>query len=220
VDNVTNPGTTAASDQTVQYTATDATTNATGPGGQSGAPVKATPEKVLFTPEQQAAVNAAIAAERRETERRVRESDELKQLRQKAAAFDAEQDTKKTVEERLTAERDEAKARAEQTAQRYRVALIRSSFTTAAMGAGVPPDRIDAAFKLADLSAVEVDEEADKVKGITKAIESLPEWIKAAPYSGPAAIPQTPRGGSQTLTREQQIEQERELMRSSGRYRV
>jgi hypothetical protein len=200
VDNVTNPGTTAASDQTVQYTATDATTNATGPGGQSGAPVKATPEKVLFTPEQQAAVNAAIAAERRETERRVRESDELKQLRQKAAAFDAEQDTKKTVEERLTAERDEAKARAEQTAQRYRVALIRSSFTTAAMGAGVPPDRIDAAFKLADLSAVEVDEEADKVKGITKAIESLPEWIKAAPYSGPSAIPQTPRPSGREQT--------------------
>jgi hypothetical protein len=200
VDNVTNPGTTAASDQTVQYTATDATTNATGPGGQSGAPVKATPEKVLFTPEQQAAVNAAIAAERRETERRVRESDELKQLRRKAAAFDAEQDTKKTVEERLTAERDEAKARAEQTAQRYRVALIRSSFTTAAMGAGVPPDRIDAAFKLADLSAVEVDEEADKVKGITKAIESLPEWIKAAPYSGPSAIPQTPRPSGREQT--------------------
>lgn len=173
---------------------------------------------VTFTPEQQQALNALLAVERRETERKVRESDELKQLRQKAAAFDAEEASKKTVEERLTIERDQAKQQAEQVAARYRTALIKSAFTTAAIGAGVPVDRIDGAFRLADLSAVEVDEEADKVKGIGKAIESLPDWVKAAQI-GQAGIPGTPKPNGRA-TSDQKAEEDYQRLKASGRYRL
>ncbi|MUG87656.1 hypothetical protein GNP92_15035 [Paenibacillus timonensis] len=50
--------------------------------------------------------------------------------------------------------------------------LIRAYFLVESRNAGVRPDALDAAYKLADLSAVTIDDN-DKVWGVDDAIESL-----------------------------------------------
>jgi hypothetical protein len=50
--------------------------------------------------------------------------------------------------------------------------LIRAHFLVASRNAGVRPDALDAAFKLADLSGVAIDDDG-RVWGVDDAIEAL-----------------------------------------------
>lgn len=160
-------------------------TTTTAPDGKSG--TDAVPTKT-FTQDE---VNSFIAGERRKWA----DSEETKQLRAKAKRLDELEAAQKSAEERLTAERDEHKTKAETYSTKYRTALIRAAFTTAALGKGIPADRVDAAYRLADLAGVEVDEDADTVKGVDKAVEGLPAWLAA---SDKRAVPDINAGGQST----------------------
>lgn len=144
----------------------------TAAGGQTGE----TANGATFTPDQQALLNRLLADERRSAERKIKDSDDYKQAVAAAKKLAELEAAQKSAEERLTAERDQYKTQAEQLSARYRDVLIRSHFTALAAAKGVPPDRLDAAYKLADLAAVEVDEDGT-VKGVEKAVESLPKWL-------------------------------------------
>ena len=146
------------------------------PSGPSGGQ----PASITFTPEQQAHLNALLAAEWREAERKVKDSDDIKAALQAAKDLDDLKKSQQSAEERLTTERDQYKAQATELGSKYQTLLIQSHFTTLAAAKGVPADRLDAAFKLADLTAVRVEEDGT-VKGVEKAVESLPKWLSEPP---------------------------------------
>lgn len=166
-------------DETTATVTVETPQTQTEPGGQTGGKA---PESGPSAPQNGAGgaftqedVNRFLAAERRKWQ----ESEELKALRAKAKKADELEEASKSDLEKLTERATAAEQLAAQRAERYRQALIRSQFTVQAAAAGIPADRIDAAFRLADLSVVAVDEEADSVTGMDKAIESLPEFVKA-----------------------------------------
>lgn len=112
-------------------------------------------------------------------------------LKTKLTAFEqAEEERKKaemTEKERLEAEKAEAAKRAEEAEGKAQAALeaansrlIRSEFRLMARSDEfkIRPDALDAALKLADLSAVKVDEDGN-VSGVKEALEAL---IKSSPY--------------------------------------
>jgi len=158
-------------------------TNDPNAGGQEGGQQ----QKVQFTPEQQAAIDAIIAervsranksASRAALEARAKElgfeSVEAMEAVLKAAKEAAEKektDLQKANEAKATAE---AKAKAAE--ERAKTALIRAAFAEAAIGANLVS--ADDAFKLADLSKVTVDDDGN-VEGVREAVEAL---VKAKPY--------------------------------------
>ncbi len=96
------------------------------------------------------------------------------------AAKDAE-DAKLSEVERLTKERDEANAKAEATAKTATQLLAATKLEGGLRDAGINPERLSAALKLADVSALKVD--GTEVTGIPEAIEAVkaasPEWFGA-----------------------------------------
>lgn len=123
-------------------------------------------------------------------------------LKTKLTAFEqAEEERKKaemTEKERLEAEKAEAAKRAEEAEGKAQAALeaanqrlIRSEFRLMARSDEfkIRPDALDAALKLADLSAVKVDEDGN-VSGVKEALEAL---IKSSPYLIEQAAPTKPK---------------------------
>jgi hypothetical protein len=99
-----------------------------------------------------------------EEERKQAEMTELERLQAKLAEL-----------EKQAAEAEQAKA---QTLEAANKRLIKSEFKVLAKELGVRSEALEDAFVLADLSAVEVDEDGN-VKGVKEAVEALK---KAKPY--------------------------------------
>ena len=159
------------------------------PGGQSGGAAKSESGRT-FTQDE---VNSFLAAEKR----KLQDSEEIKAGRAAQKRLAELEEAQKSEAEKLTERATKAEQLADQRAAKYRAALIRSSFTAQAMAAGVPSDRIDAAYKLADLSAVEVDEDTDSVSGLDAPIKALPDWLKAP---AKPAVPDINAGGGHNQT--------------------
>lgn len=106
----------------------------------------------------------------------VTDLDAAKALLQEAK--DAE-DAKKTETERLTEERDKATAEAERARNEAAQYLVAAELKGAMRDSGINPERIDAAMRLIDTSALAVD--GTTVTGIPEAIEGVkavsPEWF-------------------------------------------
>src|SRR5690606_22904907 len=86
------------------------------------------------------------------------------------------QDAQKTEAEKLREALEAEKARAAQATERAKRSLIKAAFTAEAVAANLVS--VDDAFKLADLSGVEVDDDGT-VTGIKEAVEAL---VKEKPY--------------------------------------
>lgn len=95
------------------------------------------------------------------------------------AAAKAAEDATKTEVERLTERATKAEAEAEAERVRSTQLLARTELKGALRDAGITPERIDAAMKLADTSALVVD--GTDVTGIPEVIEGVkalsPEWF-------------------------------------------
>ncbi len=183
----------AAEPQTAAHTNPEPATppqQATAGQQASGSPTPA-PSRAFSQEE----VNSFLAAERRKWA----ESEELKGLRAKARRADELEAAQLTESEKLTRRATEAEARASELEARYRDAAIRARFATSALAAGIPAERIDAAYKLADLGGVSLGEDGN-VTGVDEAVQALPEWLRvsAAPATRPAPDISAGAGGHGT----------------------
>lgn len=189
----------------------------------SGTTTPASVAPVAMTREE---LDRQLADARRSGERSARDSDETKALRAKAKRLDDLEEQNKTEAEKLAADRDRHKSEADGLRNKYRAALIRSAFTTKALEAGIPADRIDHAYRLADTSGVTVDEDTDAVRGIADALKAVPDWVKAAEPVGTGGRRLAPNinhtggvnGQGAGMTREAAIEQEKQRLAGTGRY--
>lgn len=127
-----------------------------------------------------------------------------RELADAQARLKAIDDEKLSETERLTRQKAELEAALQAERTRVREMAIRVAIEREAHKQGaVDPDVIVA---LVDRAAIEVADDGE-VKGHARAVKALLEdkpYLKAgAPYSGPAAIPQTPRpSGQQGVSRE------------------
>jgi hypothetical protein len=201
----------------------------TGPTGQRGERGTSAPAGVEFTDEQQAYINRLMVDERRMSERRVKDSDEIKQLRARARVADQLEGQRHEDRERLEAERDSAKAERAQALAKAENALSRAHFTAVATQRGIPSDRLEDAATLANLSGVHVNLDTSEVTGVEEAVQQLVEsrpWL-VGPGVGPRST-QAPRpapqlnGGAQgqPAGREARIEQAMQEMRAQGFGRI
>ena len=167
-------------------------------------------------------------------------ADRLARERKKYADYDdvkakltaleqAEEERKKaelTEAERLAAELEEARKQAQAAEEAMGAALtaantrlINAEFKALARDANIPADRLSAALKLADLSAVTVDDEGNVV-GVDAAVKAL---ITEHAYLVAQATPKPiggAAGGGDPLpdkTKEQLLEAAAEKARKSGR---
>jgi len=78
------------------------------------------------------------------------------------------------------------------TPEDVEAALVVSRLENSLRDAGINPERLAAAVKIADVSGVKV--EGTEVSGVTEAVESLkvetPEWFKVRQHSAPDATPE------------------------------
>ena len=157
------------------------------PTGGNDPATDPTPEPgKTFTQEQlDEIISKRLARERKQWEQQIEEE------RKKAAMTEAE---------RLKAEKEEAERKAQdaQTAANQRI--INAEAKVLAVSLGVKPERVAYALKLADLSAVEVDEngdpDADAIKAAIEAvINDLPE-LKGT--QGPSRSGSEFNGGNKT----------------------
>lgn len=183
------------------------TTAPTGERGESASYIQLTREDL----------NRQLAEARKTAEREARESQEIKDLKKKAARADELEAEKLSESERLAKAAKDAQEQRDSALAAARNAMLKGEFTTVALGKGIPADRINAAFRLADLTGVEVDFAAGSVTGIDKAVDAL---VKAEPYLVGTAktAPDTNTNGSgQGISREQQVAQAlAELNKRSG----
>lgn len=185
--------------------------DAGGDGGQGdGDPGTAGGQKIQFTPEQQAHIDALIAqrlaraekaAAKKALEARAKELgfESVEAMEAAIKAAKEAQDAQKSEVEKLREALEAEKARAAQATERAKLALIKAAFTAEAVAANLV--NVDDAFKLADLSGVEVDDDGT-VTGIKEAVEQL---AKEKPYlvkqgqtapGGTGAAPFRQGGGS------------------------
>lgn len=173
-----------------------------------------------------------IVAERLSKERKKYEG--FDDLKARLAEYEAAEEERKkaamTEQERLLAEKEEAERKAAEAEEASKKALeeankrlINAEFRLAAKEAGINPDAIDDAFKLADLSGVTVGDNA-KVEGIEDVVKSL---LESKPYlrGQPQVKPEPKRIGEGTQsgskdsdkTREQLLKEAMEKASKSGR---
>lgn len=170
-------------------------------GGKDGGATK-----VQFTPEQQAAIDAIIAerlsraeksAAKKALEARAKElgfeSAEAMEAALKAAK--EAQDAQKSEAEKLREALEAEKAKAAQAVERAKTALIKAAFTAEALAANLVS--VDDAFKLADLSGVEVDDDGT-VTGVKEAVEKL---VQEKPYLVKQAVSGGAGGGNPARSR-------------------
>lgn len=142
------------------------------------------PKKVEMTQEE---LDALIAKRLEREKKKYADYDDLKT---KLSDYEKAEEERKKADmseiERLQAEKDEAlkkveeyEGKASQALSSANERLKRAEFRLLAKEMNVRNDAIDDAFKLADLSAVEVDEDGN-VKGVKEALETLSEnkkWL-------------------------------------------
>lgn len=143
-------------------------------------PPKANDPPRTFTQDE---VNTYLASERRKWS----DSEDMKAGKAAIRRLSELEEANKTEAQKLTDRATSAEKLAEERAAKYRSALIRSHFTTRATAAGIPSDRVDAAFRLSDFAAVTVDEDKDAVDGLDPVIAALPDWLKVDPKAKPPA---------------------------------
>lgn len=120
---------------------------------------------------------------------------DLDAAKAKLAEAKAVEDAKLTDTERLTKERDEAVAREAQTLANATQLFAATKLEGALRDAGVSPDRLPAALRLADTSAIKVD--GTEVTGLAEVVESVkamsPEWFGT---KKPGAVDTSGGGGT------------------------
>lgn len=142
-------------------------------------------------PKEEDAAEKVYTAEEFEQKFRRRLERERKKLREE---FEAEREKAQMTEaERLAAEKQEAEKKAADAVARAHATLITAEAKSAAAAAGVKPERLDYAVKLADLSQVEVDEDGNVdtqaiAAAIKQVLNDLPELLGG---------PQDTKGGSE-----------------------
>ena len=128
------------------------------------------------------------------------------------------EDAKLTETERLTRERDEAKAEVEAERGRSTTLLAMTKLEGALRDSGITPERLPAAMKLADFSALKVD--GTDVAGIPEAIEGVkalsPEWFGK---TLPGAV-DVSQGGSASVTEDFRTATRSELAAAAAKYGV
>ncbi|WP_178023026.1 scaffolding protein [uncultured Paenibacillus sp.] len=150
-------------------------------------------------------------------------------IKAKLAALEQAEEERKKAEmseaERLAAELEEARKKAQEAEEAKSAALtsanqrlINAEFRALARDANIPADRLDAALKLADLSAVTVSEDGN-VTGAKEAVEALVtahgylvEKAQPKPIGGASGAEPTPE-----KTKEKLLEAAAEKARKSGR---
>lgn len=200
-----------------------ATTEPTAPAGSGTAPI--TPPTTAALSMTREELDRQLAEARRAGERTARESDEVKVLRAAKKKLDELEASQQSEAEREKKRADTAEALAAENATKYRSALIRSSFTTAAITANIPADRVDAALKLADMTGVDVGDDST-VSGMDKAIKSLPAWlstVETPPANGQRRAAPNINAGEQNrdgagVSREAAIEMEKQRLARTGSY--
>jgi hypothetical protein len=177
------------------------------------------PEKIVFTPEQQAEVDR-IAAERAARERK--KFADYDDVKTKLSDYEKAEEERRLAslseKERLEAEKADAltKAQAAEEARDKALTaanqrLIKAEFKALARELGIRSDALDDAHKLADLSAASVDDDGN-VLGVRDVIEAL---VKDKPYLAEQAKkeaksignPSNPPQPNEIKTLEQQLEE-------------
>jgi len=115
--------------------------------------------------------------------------DSLDTAKARIQAAQAAEDAQKTELEKATEERNKAVAERERAEQLALNAVSMARLEGALRDAGLKPERIPAAMKLADLSTLKV--EGTEVTGVAEAVEALkatsPEWFGANKGGAPDA---------------------------------
>ncbi|MEW9697951.1 scaffolding protein [Paenibacillus sp. SI8] len=145
----------------------------------------------------QADLDALIAREKARAKKPFADYDDIKAERERLKQAEAERSKAELSEkERLEAEKKEAvdKAQAAEEAREKALTtanqrLIKSEFRALARESGIRPDALDDAFKLADTSAVSVDDDGNVV-GVKDVIEAL---VKDKPYLAEVKKEPTPK---------------------------
>ncbi|MFF2890752.1 scaffolding protein [Paenibacillus sp. NPDC057967] len=183
------------------------------------------PKTVTMTQDE---LDALIGREKAKAKKPYADYDELKTKLSDYETAEAErQRAAMTEQERLQAELDAARTKAEEAEGKTAAAitsankrLIKAEFRALAKESGVRTEALDDAFKLADLSTVKVTEEGD-VEGVTGVIKAL---IESKPYLAESSKP-TPRqiggptGGDPKpdKTKEQRLAEAADKARKSGK---
>ena len=140
-------------------------------------PVSAPPQETVEAPpaaEHSPSHDAAIAEARAAWEA----SPEHRAMREKAKAHDQLIEAQKSELQKLQEKADAAEQRAAQMEQQHREMRLQQAFARAATAHGVPADRLDAAYKIADMTGVTLTADGD-ITGIAAAVKSLPDWLAA-----------------------------------------
>lgn len=115
--------------------------------------------------------------------------DNVDAARAAVEAARAAEDAQKTEVQRLTDERDRLAKEAEEARASANATFAMTRVEGALRDAGIKPDRIPAALRLADLGGITVT--GTEVSGITEAVESVkqasPEWFGPTVPSAPDA---------------------------------
>ncbi|ETT64940.1 hypothetical protein BSK66_07970 [Paenibacillus odorifer] len=157
-----------------------------------------TPDKTFTQAELDLIVADRLARERKKAEK-FADYDELKTKLTALEQAEAERAKSDLTEaERLTADLEAARIKAQEAEERGSAAittankrLINAEFKALAREMNVPADRLAAALKLADLGAASVDDEGNPV-GVKEAVEAL---IAAEPYLVAETKPKPIGGG-------------------------
>lgn len=128
-------------------------------------------------------------------------------LKAKAAKWQEHEDAQKTELEKLQAQIADWQNRATQAEQKRQTAILRSSIMAEAAKQGVPADRIEAAYKLLNVSDLKLEAD-DAIPNLSEAVARLltdnPFLVAAsgkppAPKTSPTNPASAPTGDSQWL---------------------
>lgn len=183
------------------------------------------PPKTFTQDELDRVVADRIARERKKSEKYADYDDlktkltalqEAEELRKKADMTEAERLESEKAEALKKAQEAEERGNAKLSAANQRI--INAEFKSLARDSNVPADRIAAALKLADLSAVTVDDDGNPL-GIEDAVKAL---VEANPYLVEIAKPKAigGAGGGDPLpdrTKEQLLTEAADKARKTGR---
>lgn len=200
--------------------------NADDGGGEGGGK----PDKVEFTPEQQAELDRIVAERLSRERKKVEKFADYDDIKAKLSEFEkAEAERKQsemTAAERLEAEKaeaqriaEEAKAERDKALTAANQRLINAEFKTLAREANVPAERLAAALKLADLSGITVGDDGEPA-GVADAVKAL---VEAHPYlvekAQPKPIGERTQGAGEDVdkTKEQLLKDAAEKARRSGK---
>jgi hypothetical protein len=161
----------------------------TDPAGNPGDASSSQDARIMFTPAQQEYVNKIAADERRSAVAKFKDSDEFKSLEARARRADELEGTGRQEVEDLTEQLNKAKAERASALAGAEAALMRAQFTALLTQRGVPAERHQDAYLLADKSGIKVSLNEGAVTGAEESVQSL---IESRPWLvGMGIAPQT-----------------------------